>query len=227
MLCCFAKIVYYFVSIGYHVVDVYFDWIQYYEIKNKQLFTGAHNRNGVVREVFLSSCCVGSILGLAIVFVYFYYIYFHLKYLVRRCMGYTQTAYNDPSESLMFLGKRNDSHYRVYNCNRHYVWAEMIVSLAQLAFKDMAQSILLIVAVESDPSPTWPDIPSVVFIVCSVVAHLKLLVCFATKLCGFGAGEHGFKNWNAYSVSCVLGCIGSFVSLILLLISVSMELINH
>ena len=216
MLHCFLKIVYYVFLLGYHGVDLWFDWEQYSEIKNQHLFVGTHYVNSYICLVFLISCCIGSCLALCMGYLYICYIAFHGKCLAHRCGGYKPTQCKVDDDSVNAL-------VNVYNrvqeckdercskhCNRRYALAELILSLLEFAFKDLPHSILLTIVIFADPSPSCPDIPSIIFTVCTMLANLKHLVCFLTKLFGLGTGERGCNDSFVNVLPCLFGC-GGFV----------------
>jgi len=79
MLCCWVKIFYYLLLIGYHVVDVFFDWYNYIHLFLENTASGVSNATNstVVEFFFVFSCAVGSFISLFLVVVYVYYIKHH------------------------------------------------------------------------------------------------------------------------------------------------------
>ena len=191
MLCCWAKIVYYICLILYHAFDVDIDFNTVVLIHNNGTFAGASTNSIVVEYLFGFSFVVGCVCSIAMILVYLYYIKFHLSCICesswRRC------------------DKR---------CNRRFVYAELWISLLELLFKDDIQSGLLFWVCVSGSVSTRPGWQPIALSVCSVVAHLKLGICFATKLCGCGEGEEEHNGSCAKLVACFIGMIGSVLFLI-------------
>lgn len=224
MLHCLLKIVCYLFLLGYHGLDLCFDWKQYYEIQNQHLFVGSHYVNSIIRDVFFTSCCIGSFLAVFMVGLYGCYIVFHIKCLVHRCGGYKQTQCKLDDDVyavdlLIRVPECKDENCNKH-CNRRYASAELILSLLEFALKDLPHSILLMIVINADSSPSCPDIPSIIFTVCTMLAHLKHSVCFLAKVCGLGTGELGCHDSSVKVFSCLVGLVGSIVLLILNLIFV-------
>ena len=190
MLCCWAKIVYYIVLIVYHVFDVYIDWKSFLLLHNNGTFAGASTNSIVVECLFGFSVFDGFVCSIAMILVYFYYITFHLSCI---CEGFE-------------CDKR---------CNRRFVNAELVISLLELFFKDDIQSGLLFWVCVSGSISIRPGWQPIALSVCSVAAHLKLGICFATKLCGCGKGEEEHHYGScAKPVACFIGIIGSALFLV-------------
>ena len=65
-------------------------------------------------------------------------------------------------------------------------------------------------------APYNSDSMSFFFSVCSIVAHLKLCLCFVTKLCGCGAGEEQCREHAVMKAFlCIIGFGGSAICLFL------------
>ena len=190
MLCCWAKIVYYIILIIYHVFDVYIDWKSLVLIHNNGTFAGASTNNVVVEKLFRLSFFDGCVCSIAMVYVYLYYIIFHLSCICEGC-EYEKS------------------------CNRRFLSAELLFSVLELLSKDDIQSGLLFWVCVSDSISTRPGWQPIALSVCSVVAHLKLGICFVTKLCGCGEGEEEpYYGSCAKPVACFIGMIGSVLFLI-------------
>ena len=172
---------------AYHVADGYFDWLGYYELQNNEAFYAIPKGSTVAEWFFLASCISGTLFSLVMLVVYGYYIIYHLS-----CM----CTLDDCSKE----------------CNRRFLTKELVVSVCELLFKDDIQSILLFMIYNSGPEKECISHLTKVFVICSMIAHLKLLACFATKLCGFGAGEKCDSGLKC--LFCFLGCIGSVIFLI-------------
>ena len=101
-------------------------------------------------------------------------------------------------------------------CNRRFAVRELWISVLELLLKDDIQSGILFWVCTSQSSFKIHSRYFIAFSVCSVVAHLKLLICFVTKLCGLGAAEEGFCDDSscAKRFACVIGFIGSLPFLV-------------
>ena len=182
MFCCFAKIIYYVILILYHSYDIYFDCNTLSLIYNDGTFAGAS-----IKGFFMLSFLIGFFCSIAIILVYLYYIIFHLSCICEEC--------DSPGGSC-------DK-----TCNRRFVSAELVISLLELFLKDDVESGILFSIVMSETIVTpliWQPVTSAI---CSVFGHLKLLICFVTKLCGCGEGE-GDASCEKI-VACFVGILGS------------------
>lgn len=187
MFCCFAKILYYMVLIVYHLYDIYFDCNTLSLIYNDGTFAGATTKSIVVKGFFMLSFLCGFVCSIAIIWVYLYYIKFHLSCI---CDGYDSP------------GRSCDK-----KCNRRFVSAELVISLLELFLKDDIQSCILFSIVMSETIVTPPIWQPVTSAICSVFGHLKLLICFFTKLCGCGEGEGDASCGKKFA--CFIGILGS------------------
>ena len=187
MSCCFAKIIYYVVLILYHVYDIYFDWNTLSLMHNDDTFAGASTKSIVVKGFLMLSFVFGVVCSIAIIWVYGYYIKFHLSCICDGC--------DSPGRS---CDKK---------CNRRFVSAELVISLLELFLKDDIQSGILLSIVLSETVVTPPSWQPVTSAICGVFGHLKLLICFVTKLCGCGEGE-GDASFDKI-FACFVGILGS------------------
>ena len=187
MSCCFAKIIYYVVLILYHVYDIYFDWNTLSLMHNDDTFAGASTKSIVVKGFLMLSFVFGVVCSIAIIWVYGYYIKFHLSCICDGC--------DSPGRS---CDKK---------CNRRFVFAELVISLLELFLKDDIQSGILLSIVLSETVVTPPSWQPVTSAICGVFGHLKLLICFVTKLCGCGEGE-GDASFDKI-FACFVGILGS------------------
>ena len=187
MFCCFTKIIYYMVLIVYHLYDIYFDCNTLSLIYNDGTFAGATTKSIVVKCFFMLSFLFGFFCSIAIILVYLYYIKFHLSCICDGC--------DSPGRS---CDKK---------CNRRFVSAELVISLLELFLKDDIQSCILFSIVMSETIVTPPIWQPVTSAICSVFGHLKLLICFVTKLCGCGEGEGDASCGKM--VACFIGILGS------------------
>ena len=114
-------------------------------------------------------------------------------------------------------------------CDSEYVNCELWISFLELFFKDDIQSGILFWAFNSSQG-SFTSNPhewvSIGFLVCSIVGHLKLCLCFITKLCGCGAGEECCPEecCCAKAFLCVIGCVGSAIFVVLTGISCYKEI---
>ena len=190
-LCCLAKIVYYIVLIAYHGCDIGFDWCNYFELYADKPFSG------IDMILFCFSCAFGSLISLCMMVVYAYYIKYHWECLCRCCRGYKLLSDEE--------------------CDHGFVTLELWFSALELLGKDDIQSgILFWRLYTSQAIVTRPSWYFIAFSVCSVCAHLKLCICFMSKLCGCGSGKKSCCNDDcafAHFV-CVIGFIVSAVFLL-------------
>ena len=143
---------------------------------------------------------------------YGYYIKFHW-YCIHNT-SYRSVKYSD-GEFSVFSDRRCDK-----KCNRTFVTLELWVSALELVFKDDFQSAILFWIYTSHFIKTRPGWKFIVLQTCSVIAHLKLGICFMAKLCGCGAGEEPCCDGScAKNFASLIGFIGSAVFLGLTVVS--------
>ena len=187
MLCCFAKVIFYFALTVYHCADCFFDWRGYHELYNEGTFSAIPKHNSLADGFFLASCLSGTILSIAMLIAYSYYIKYHVM-----CMCTSDTCDKE--------------------CDRRFITLELAISVFELLFKDDIQSVLVFLIYQSGPEKECVSSLTKVFTICSIIAHLKLLICFFSKLCGIGAGEK--CDGGVKCLFCFLGSIGSFIFLV-------------
>lgn len=218
MPCCWAKIFYYFLLIIYHVFDCCLDWYNFHVLSTNGTVAGisisTNSDVQVVNLLFLISCVIGTI-GLTLVVVYGCYIKYHCHCI--RYGGYQSVQYSD-GEFSIFRPRECDK-----KCDRRFLTIELWISVLELLLKDDIQSGILFWLYKSQSILTKPSWLFIAFSACSVGAHLKLFVCFITKLCGCGASEEGCDTCDHNSCikifACVIGLIGSGMFLVLTLVS--------
>ena len=226
MFHCYVKIAYYVALISYHVIDIVSDWIEFSnEVGDHGRFVGVPNNNTAIEVILGISCASGSFCSLAMVIVYIYYIHFHWE-----C---SQKANYRLLNTVQFHGDtllecRDDNECKTLTCNRHFVLAELIISNIELYLKDGVQSALLMymysISQNDSSSIIQPDGRDILFAVCSIVANLKLCICFLTKLCGIGSGEK-LADWESSKCCCcILGIIGSIISELLCILYLALSL---
>jgi hypothetical protein len=214
MLHCYLKIAYYVALIIYHCVDIVSDWIEFgYEVCDQGKFAGVSTNSTTIKGILGFSCASGTVCSVAMLRLYVYYISFHCE--CSQISTY-RLLNNVEFQRDSLLNCSDDNESKTAICNRHFVLAELVISNIELYFKDSVQSVLLIYMYsisQTDLSsiilPEWHDI---LFAVCSIVANLKLCICFTTKVCGSGSGEKmpDCESWKCFF--CILGMIGSFIS---------------
>ena len=206
MLCCKLKIFYYLVLIVYHGCDIYFDWSNFCELFEDNTGSGIliSTNSSLVRSFFGISCGTGSVFSIIMIVTYVYYITFHWYCLYHA--SYRSALYSD-GEFSIFSDRRCDKV-----CNRTFVTLELWVSVLELFLKDDLQSAMLFWIYTSRLIKTKPYWHFFGFQACSVIAHLKLGICFMAKLCGWGAGEEPCCDGSCKnSVASVIGFIGAAV----------------
>lgn len=172
-----SKASFYLGLIIYYSLDFYYDWRGYYALKNNEAFAVIPKHNSVARISYLASCISGAVFGGAMLLVYFCYIQFHM------CTDGGGTG-----------------------AVRSLAVVESFLSVCELLFKDDIQSILLFLIYHSDPHTKCVSFLTKAFTVCSIVAHLKLFLCFSSNLLLCESGK-----------ICVIqffGCTGSLIFLV-------------
>jgi len=202
------KIIYYLGLIAYHGGDVCFDWLNFYKLVKDNTYSGIFiSTNSSLfhtgKIFFGISCATGSLFSIFMIVAYGYYIKFHW-YCIHHA-NYRSTSYSDGEYSI-FSDRECDK-----KCNRKFVTLELWVSALELLLKDDFQSYILFWIYKSHLIKTKPDWQFIVFQACSVIAHLKLGICFMAKLCGCGAGEEGCDGSCYEILAAVIGVIGSAV----------------
>lgn len=216
MLCCWLKIFYYFILIVYHGFDCGLDWKTFGVLYANNTFSGVSistNSSVVVKILFGVSCGFGTVFSGIMLVVYIYYITYHW-YCIHHA-GYQSVRYTD-GEVSMSGGRRCDK-----KCNRQFVTLELVISVLELLCKDVVQSAILFWIYISQSILTRPSWQFIAFSGFSVVAHLKLFICFFTKLCGFGAAEESCCDECSCPkvFFCVIGLLASTLFLVLTIVS--------
>ena len=189
-VCCAvsSKILLYLVLICYQMVDLVFDWYTFAVLLRDNKFSGvsiSKSEENMIRILFGLSCVTGTIFSFAMIMAYKYYMKYHWYYM--NSARYDRVNHSD--DNVWF----SPDHICDKKCNRKYVNLELWISALELFLKDIIQSGILFWAYDVSPSSATsnPNSVSIIFSVCSIAAHLKLCLCFLTKLCGWGAGEDG------------------------------------
>ena len=211
MLHCYLKIAYYVALIIYYCIDIPFDVIQLKnEMRNHGRFAGILTNSTTNKVVLCVSFGSGFICTLLMMAVYCYYIHFHLICIKKQSY---RLLHSVQFERDTLLNCSDDNESKTMTCNRHFVLTELLISNIEMYLKDGIQSALLLyMYLTSDLSSiiqlNWHDI---VFVVCNIVASLKLLFCFTTKLFGYGSGEKTTDCCSWKSILCMLGILGSII----------------
>ena len=224
--CCIVKIFIYVFLIFYHIVDVFFDWYNFAVLHLDHKFSGVSlsaSKESEIEILFAVSCSTGTLLSFALMHTYICYIGYHWY-----CMNnasYSAVSYSNGGVS--FLRDRKCDK----KCNRKYVNRELGISLLELIFKDDIQSGILIWALNCTQRSftSYPlEWMSIGFLVCSIMGHLKLCLCFITKLVGCGAGEdcpEKFCACCAKAFLCIIGSVGSAIFVVLTGTSIYKEIV--
>jgi len=210
-LCCKVKIFFYLVLICYHVGDLVFDLYTFVVLLRDHKFSGvsiSESQEHTIQILFGLSCITGTICSFVMIATYAYYVDYHCY-----CMNnasYDLVNYSNGA-AWFSLDHRCDK-----KCNRTFVKLELWISVLELLLKDGFQSGILFWVYNGSQSsaasnPGWM---SIAFSVCSIIAHLKLCLCFLTKLCGCGAGED-CEDALKKAISCIFGFGGSAICLFL------------
>lgn len=214
MFFCKLKICYYLVLIAYHGCDVCFDWLKFCELLVHNTVSGIFisTNSSPVKILFGISCVTGTVFSTIMIVTYGYYIKFHWYCIYYA--SYRPVKYSDDEVSI------SSDHGCDKKCDRKFVTRELRVSVLELVFKDDFQSGILYWIYTSQFIKTRPGWQSIVFQTCSVIAHLKLGICFMAKLCGCGEGEEPCCDGSCEnSFASVIGFIGSAVFLGLTVVS--------
>ena len=215
--CCAAKILFYLVLICYHMGDFFFDWYTFAVLLRDHKFSGvsiSKSDESMIQIPFGLTCLTGTIFSFAMIVAYIYFIKHHWY-----CMNnasYSGVKYSD--DDVWFPGP---DHKYDKTCTRNFVnpvSAEFWISVLELFLKDDFQSGILFWAYYGSQSSATsnPGWMSIAFSVCSIVAHLKLCLCFITKFCGWGAGEERCGEDDVMKAFlCIIGFGGSAICLFL------------
>ena len=199
------KIAFYIILIFYHIVDLILDWCTFAVLRQDLKFSGVSIlkcEERIIKFFIGLSCSTGTLFSIALVVAYAYYIKHHLYRLKNASYSPVNQSDDDADQK----------------CYKKIVNLELWISLLELFFKDDIQSAILLWVYNGSQSsaPSNPGWMWIAFSVCSIVAHLKLCLCFITKLCGCGAGEELCpENLCKAKLLCAIGSIFSVTFLIL------------
>ncbi len=227
MLHCYLKIVYYVALIIYHCVDIVSDWIEFgYEVCDQGIFAGVSTNSTTIKGILGFSCASGTVCSVVMLIVYVYYICFHWECSQKstyRLLNNVEFQRDSLLNVVMIMKVKLRFATAILSS---WNWSSQILSCISKTVYKVYCSYICTAISQNDLSsiilPSWRDI---LFAVCSIVAHLKLCICFTTKVFGLGSGEKmpdcGSRKWFL----CVLGIIGCIVfeilSILYLLLALS------
>ena len=215
------KLVYYVALILYHCLDFAMDWYNFHVLLADGTISGVPASSIAVRILFGFSCVCCTICTAALMRIYIHYIKYHYLYLfIAAHESYRPVGPVEGSASIQIPDNEDKEKVSLFIKNGRntidpkYILAELLISIAELTLKDDIQSGLLFwvsTAYAFSGRLSWT---SLLFSICSILAHLKLFICFATKLFRLGEGEDTASDqcrWE-FKFSCsVFGCTGSAV----------------
>lgn len=216
MFFCKVKIAYFSTMIIYHVVDLALGWVNFgYKVCYLGIFSGVPTTSPGYKPLFAVSCVIGMFCGLALCRVYCYYIGFHCDCMQRgRNRGRNSTAryqkVRDQEENTNFIFKcSNDNERAKLSCDRRFVVAELTISTVELFFKETIRIGLLVYVMgfHSGIQLGWVDI---LFVSCSIFAHLKLMICYVVNMYRVANDQKiGCESWHC----CLLffACVGCLI----------------
>ena len=153
--------IWYSALIIFNVADVFYDWCEFSELYTKHTFSSMQVENIITTVLLFVSCLFGTLVCLAILRLYGSYIIDHLPYMCT-------------------------SHECKKECGvDDFVDKEFGFSSVELFFKDIIQSILFLYYWSLDEKKCV-DLLTKVFVMCSILAHIKLSVCFVKNRFWFG-----------------------------------------
>ena len=193
--------------------DIVFDWYTFDVLLQDHKFSGvsiSKSEVSIIKIPFGLSCATGTIFSVAMIVAYRYFIKHHWYWMNNGSFDFVTYSNHNVSFSR--------DHRRDTNCDRKFLNFELWISVLELVFKDDIQSGILFWAYDGSQlsAASNPDQMSFLFSVCSIVAHLKLCLCFLTKLCGCGAGEEQCREHAEMKAFwCIIGFVGSAICLFL------------
>jgi hypothetical protein len=219
VLCAVLKLLYYTVLILYHGLDFVMDWYSFHIELSDETISGVPANSIAVKVLFGFSCVCCTICTAALLRVYAYYIKYHYLCLyVAAFEDYGPVGPVEGSASIQISDDelRENASLFIENGRKavdpKYPLAELVISVAELTLKDDIQSGLLFWVSTAYTFTRQLSWHSLLFAICSLLAHLKLFICFVTKLFRLGEGENvcgDRSRWDFKCCLCVFGCIGS------------------
>ena len=219
VLCATLKLLYYIALILYHILDFVMDWYSFHILLADKTISGVRANTITVKVLFGFSCVTCTICTAALLRVYAHYIKYHyLCIYFAAFKDYRPVGPVEGDASIQIsddVVRENDSLFTSNGMNAVnpiYTLAELVISVVELALKDDIQSGLLFWVSTTNNIAKHLSWHSVLFSICSLLAHLKLFICFLTKLFHLGEGENvtdGHHRWYFKCCLCVFGCLGS------------------
>ena len=195
------------------------DWYSFHILLKDETISGVPASSIAVKVLFAISCVSCTVCTAALLRVYAHYIKYHYLCVYFAVFeDYRPVGPVEGSSSIQIsddVVRENDSLFiknGPHAVDPRYALAELVISVAELTLKDDIQSGLLFwvsIAYHFTKSLNWH---SVLFSICSLIAHLKLFICFVTKLFHLGEGEDvrdGHLRWDFKCCLSVFGCLGS------------------
>lgn len=204
--CSKVKIAFYIILICYHIVDLILDWCTFGVLLQGHKFSGvsiSKCEECTIKLLIGLSCSTGTLFSIALTVAYIYFIKHHFHCLKNASYSPVNQSDDDVSQ--------RPPHQK---CDKKFVNLELWISVLELFFKDDIQSGILFWVYNGSQSPATsnPGRMWIAFSVCSIVAHLKLFLCFITKLFGCGAGEDPCtENLCKAKPLCIIGSIVSII----------------
>ena len=203
----------------YHILDFVMDWYSFHILLTDKTISGVRANTITVKILFCFSCVSCTICTAALLRVYAQYIKYHyLCIYVAAFKDYRPVGPTEGDASIQIsddVVRENDSLFtqnRMNAFNPKYALAELVLSVVELTLKDDIQSGLLFWVSTTNKFTKHLSWHSVLFSICSLLAHLKLFICFVTKLFHLGKGknvEDDHHRWYFKCCLCVFGCLGS------------------
>ena len=211
------KLAYYVVLILYHGLDFAMDWYSFYFLLAEGRMSGVPVASIAVKILFGFSCISCTICTAVLLRVYAHYIKYHFLWLYVAAFGdYGPVDFVEGNASIQLSDDSRGDREKVSlvtdprsTVDPKYIMAELVISVAELTLKDDIQSGLLFWVSKVyvfTRSLSWH---ALIFSICSLVAHMKLFICFVTKLFRLGEDAGDRSRWDIKYFYCVLGCIGS------------------
>lgn len=205
--CSKVKIAFYIILICYHIADLILDWCTFGVLLQGHKFSGvsiSKCEECTIKFLIGLSCLTGTLFSIALTVAYICFINFHCL----KNASYSPVNQCDDDVSLPPDKK----------CDKKFVNLELWISVLELFLKDAIQSGILFWVYNGSPSSATsnPGTMWIAFSVCSIVAHLKLFLCFITKLFGCGVSE---LCPESLCKAKPLYAIGSIVSIIFLILT--------
>jgi hypothetical protein len=211
------KILYYIVMAIYHALDLLVVWYNFHVLLTDGTISGVRINNITVNFLFAFSCVCCTIFTPAFWKIYAHYMNFHCHRICDEEYGRLDPAEESANIQISDHELQEDVslciEHRRNLVNPNCPPVELIVSVAEMTFKDNIQSGLLFWVSTTYILTQQLSWNTTLFVICKLLAHLKLFICFFTKLFRLGEGEDcvGERNWDFKRYLAVFGCIESAV----------------